>query len=104
MPASPTKLQTACTVTMASTWCRPSLGLVRLGSPMRRTKPNEGRHHVDAMVTVQAVCNFVGLAGIGNVLQAVAQPFDGGPGDEDRAFERVGAAAVESAGNCRQQP
>ena len=39
-----------------------------------------------------------------NHTEPVAEPFDGGAGDEDRSFERVGRAALQPVGGRRQQP
>ena len=84
---------------------RPKMRAARLGVPMRRAEPDEGRHEIDAPAPASASAASAPLCvGLADHLQAVAQPLHGRARDEDRAFERVGGAAVEPVGDGGEQP
>ena len=77
----------------------------RLGIPVGRTEPDEGRHEIDLLVADRRTCASCARFGRRlDQLQAVAQPLHGSAGDEDRAFQRIGALAVELIGDGGQQP
>ena len=75
-----------------------------VGVPVGRAEAGEGRDQVEPLAGVGGLGEGVGLGGVADDLQPVAQPLDDGAGDEDRAFERVGRAAVELVGDGGQQP
>ena len=59
--------------------------------PVGRAEADEGRHQIDALGGIGFVGERAGLGGLLDEAEPVAQPLHGGAGDEDRAFERVGA-------------
>ena len=63
------------------------------GIPVGRAEADEGRHQIDALHGIGFVGERAGLGRLLDDAEAVAQPLHGGAGDEDRAFERVGALA-----------
>jgi hypothetical protein len=64
--------------------------------PVRRAEADEGRDEVDALVAVGELGGqLLGLGGVVDDAELVAQPLDGRAGDEDRALEHVGGAPVE---------
>ena len=71
--------------------------------PVRRAEADEGRHEIDALGGIGLVGKRPGLGGLLDDTQAVAQPLHGGAGDEDRAFQRVGALACELVGDGGEQ-
>ena len=70
---------------------------------MGRAEPGEGGHEIDLLVGVGARRQFAGLRGAGDEAEPVAQPLHGRAGGEDRAFERIGALALQLVGDRRQQ-
>ena len=62
--------------------------------PVGRAEADEGRHQIDALHGIGFVGERAGLGGLLDDAEPVAQPLHGGAGDEDRAFERVGALAA----------
>ena len=83
---------------------RPIDRAARIGIPVRRAEPDEGRHQIDLLGRVGRARQRVRVGGALDQLQPVAQPLHGGAGDEDRAFQRIGALAVELIGDGGQQP
>ena len=80
-------------------------GAARFGIPVGRAKAHEGRHEIDLLSAGRPPAGqFTGLIGCPHDLQPVAQPLHRCAGDEDRAFQRIGALAVELIGNGGQQP
>ena len=76
----------------------------RLGIPVGRAEADEGRHEIDVLRRIGVVGERAGLAGLLDDAEPVAQPLHGGAGDEDRAFQRVGALAAELVGDGGEQP
>ncbi len=76
----------------------------RLRIPIGRAQPDKGRHQIDLFGRIGLGGKVVGLGRLGDDLEAVAQPLHRGAGDEDRAFQRVSALAVELIGDCGEQP
>ena len=64
--------------------------------PVGRAHADEGRDQIDALHGVGLVGERAGLGGVLDDAEAVAQPLHRGAGDEDRAFERVGALAARA--------
>ncbi len=79
-------------------------GAARLRVPVGRAEADEGRHHIDLLGRIGTFGERADIGRLGDDLQAVAQPLHGGAGDEDRAFQRIGALAVELIGDGREQP
>jgi hypothetical protein len=74
----------------------------RIGSPVRRAEADESRHEVDAVAVRHPRGERRGIGGVADHAEAVAQPLDRGARDEDRSFHRVGRAAADPVGGCRQ--
>src|SRR5665213_3034954 len=70
-------------------WLRDGLGIIKQAA---ETGPLADRS--DSTQSVYLVPAFVGLGGLLDDAEAVAQPLHRGAGDEDRAFERVGALSL----------
>ena len=70
---------------------------------MRRTEADEGGNEVHAMAVRHLACERVGLGGLADQPKPVSQPLDGGAGDEDRAFHRVGRLPADAVRGRRQQ-
>ena len=79
-------------------------GAAGVGVPVGRAEAGEGGDEVEPLAGVGGLGEGLGLGGVADDLQPVAQPLDDGAGDEDRAFERVGRAAVELVGDGGEQP
>ncbi len=73
------------------------------GIPVRRAEPGQGRHEVDAVVGVQRAGQLLGVGRVLDDPEPVAQPLDGGAGDEDRRLERVRGLPPDLPGDRRQQ-
>ena len=71
--------------------------------PIGRAEADKGRHQINRLHRVRLVGERTGLGRLLDDLEAIAQPLHRGARDEDRAFQRVGALAVELIGNRRQQ-
>ena len=82
----------------------PEQGAAGFGLPIGRAEADEGRHEVDVLLGIRLGRQRPAFGRRGDDLEAVAQPLHGGAGDEDRAFERIGALAVELVGDGGQQP
>ena len=76
----------------------------RLGLPIGRAEPDEGRHEIDVLTGISFGGQRAALRCRGDDAQAVAQPLHRGAGDEDGALQRIGALAVELIGDGGQQP
>ena len=72
--------------------------------PVRRAHADKGRNQGDAMAVGNPARQAVGVGGVDDDAEAVAQPRDGCTGDEDRAFQRIGDLAAEPVGGRGQQP
>ena len=84
---------------------RPKMRAARLGIPVGRAEPDEGRHQIDAAGWDRPPSpSAPGLGCRFDELQPVAQPLHGGAGNEDRAFQRIGALAVQLIGDGGEQP
>ena len=70
---------------------------------MRRAEADEGRDQDHVLLGVCNCGHRAGRGGIGDDLEAVAQPLHGGAGNENRALEGIGALAAELIGNGRQK-
>ena len=75
----------------------------RVGIPVRRAEPGQGRHEVDVVVGVEGGGQPLGLRRLRDHAEPVAQPLHGGAGDEDRGLERVVGALAEAPGDRREQ-
>ena len=73
------------------------------GIPVGRAEADEGRHQIDALHGIGFVGERAGLGRLLDDAEPVAQPLHRGAGDEDRAFQRVGAFAVELIGDGGEQ-
>ncbi len=71
--------------------------------PVRRAHADEGRHQINALHRVGFIGKRSGFGGVLDDAEPVAQPLHRGAGDEDRAFERVGALAAELIGDRGEQ-
>ena len=80
----------------------PQISAARVRLPMRRAEPDECRHQVDAVTVRHLRRERRGLGGVLDQAEPVAQPLDRGPGDEDRAFHRIGRAPADAIGGRRQ--
>ncbi len=78
-------------------------GAPRIGVPIGRAEPGEGRHNGDAARVGDARGEGFDIGGRVDDAEAVAQPLHGGAGDEDATLERIGAGAVETIGDRGQQ-
>ncbi len=74
-------------------------GAASVGIPVRRAEPDEGGHHVDAAGIGHRLGERLGLRGLGDDAEPVAEPLDGRPRDEDAALERIGDAIAERPGH-----
>ena len=76
----------------------------RLRVPIGRAEADEGRHQIDLLGRIGARARARrSPPPCAMMLQAVAQPLHRGAGDEDRAFQRIGALAVELIGDGGEQ-
>ena len=75
----------------------------RLGVPIGRAEAGEGGDEDHLLRRIGLRRERAGLVGALDQLQPVAQPLHGGAGDEDRAFQRIGGAAVEPVGDGGQK-
>src|SRR6266446_5013800 len=82
----------------------PENGAACVRIPVRRAEPDEGRHEVHAARVGHRAGQGVRLGGVRDDPEAVAQPLNGGAGDEDGALERIGRPPTEAPGDRRQQP
>ncbi len=76
----------------------------RLRVPIGRSQADKSRHQIDLLGRVGAFGQAVGLGRLGDELEAVTQPLHRGAGDENRAFQRVGAFSLELIGDGGEQP
>ena len=76
----------------------------RLRIPIGRAQADKGGHQVDLLGRIGALGQAVDLRCLGDDLEAVAQPLHRGSGDENRAFQRVGAFSLELIGDGGEQP
>src|SRR5664280_2490061 len=81
----------------------PKDGAPRVGVPVRRAEPREGRHHVHAPVVGLARGERLDVGGRPDEFQPVPEPLHGGAPDEDAALEGVGEGAAEIPGDGREQ-
>src|SRR5262249_62323543 len=72
--------------------------------PVGRPEPDEGRNDVDAERVLDGARVLVGLRRAREQAEAVAQPLDGGAGDEDGPFERIGRPAPLVARHGSEKP
>ncbi len=70
---------------------------------MGRSQADEGGHEVYPAGVGHASSQGRGLLAGGDQPQLVPQPLHGGPGDEDRALERVGDRFTQAPGDCGHQ-
>ena len=80
---------------------QPKIG-AGLGVPVRGAEADERRDQIDPAMSGPGR-ERLGLAGVADQLEAVAQPLDRGAGDEDAALERIGGPAAQPIGDGRQQ-
>ena len=78
---------------------QPEQRAARLGPPIGRAQADEGRHQHDLLRWIGGCGKRAGFLGALHDVQIVAQPLHRRAGDEDRAFERVGAHAAELIGD-----
>lgn len=71
--------------------------------PVRGPEPGEGRHDVNSAGRFGRHRHLLGLAGVLEELQAIAEPLDRGPGHEDTPLQGVVSLAVEAIGDRRQE-
>ena len=65
--------------------------------PVRRTQPGEPRHHVDAMIVRHPRRHVIGLAGVRDQPEPIAQPLYRRPCDEDRPLQCICHLATQPA-------
>ena len=84
---------------------QPENRAARLRIPIGRAEPDEGRHQIDLLGRIGCAPRARRLSDDAAIsLQPVAQPLHGGAGDEDRAFQRIGALAADLIGDGGEQP
>src|SRR5262245_58939367 len=71
--------------------------------PVWSAKSSERRNEVDAVGGLERTRQLFGLTGGFDDAKSIAQPLNGGAGDEDRRFERVRGRAARVACDGRQQ-
>ena len=76
----------------------------RLRIPPGRAETDEGRHEIDLLGRIGGGGERVHVGRARDHLEPVAQPLHRRAGDEDRAFERIGAFSVELIGDGGEQP
>ncbi len=69
----------------------------RVGTPMRGVQAREGRHDVDAAIVGHGQRQGIGLGGVTDNAEIVAQPLNERAGDGDRALQRIGGRGVAEA-------
>ena len=67
--------------------------------PVGRTEAGEGRHDVTAVGVLDLLGHILGVAGLFQQAQLIAEPLDGRTGHENRAFQRIIHLAVGAAGD-----
>src|SRR5262249_59318991 len=77
----------------------PKQGATRLRIPPRRAKADKGRDEVKLFRRVGRGSERIHVGGRPDHLERVTQPLHRRPGDEDRAFERIGALTAELVGD-----
>ena len=76
-----------------------------VASPVRREQPGEGRHEHDIAAVGHGPGERLDLGRVADDAEVVAQPADQGPGDRDRALQRIGRGIVaEPRRDRRDQP
>ena len=75
----------------------------RVRRPVRRAEPAKGRDEIHALARIGPRRYRLRLGRGLDRAEPVAQPLDGGAGDEDAAFERVGGLAAKLVRDRRQQ-
>ena len=75
----------------------PMIAAARVGPPVRRAEPGQGRHQIDAATVGHRARQRLALGGAGDQAELVAQPLDQAAGDEHRAFQRVARARRRAA-------
>ena len=78
-------------------------GAARLRIPPGRAEPHKGGYQVNLLGGIGRRSERVHVRRRGDHLERVTQPLHRRPGDEDRAFERVGAFAFELVGDRREK-
>src|SRR5437867_6100354 len=79
-------------------------GTPRPHVPVGRAQAHERRHEIDAAGVGNGLRDALAVGGGAQDAEAVAQPLDGGAGDEDAALEGVGDPSVETPRDRREQP
>ena len=67
--------------------------------PVGRAEAGEGRHDVTAVGVLHLLGHILGVAGLFQQAQLIAEPLDGRTGHENRAFQRIIHPAVGAAGD-----
>lgn len=67
--------------------------------PVGRAEAGEGRHDVTAVGVLDLLGHILGVAGLFQQAQLIAEPLDGRTGHENRAFQRIIHLAVGAAGD-----
>lgn len=67
--------------------------------PVGRAEAGEGRHDVTAVGVLHLLSHILGVAGLFQQAQLIAEPLDGRTGHENRAFQRIIHPAVGAAGD-----
>ena len=67
--------------------------------PVGRAEAGEGRHDIAAVGVLDLLGHILGVAGLFQQAQLIAEPLDGRTGHENRAFQRIIHLAVGAAGD-----
>ena len=67
--------------------------------PVGRAESGEGRHDIAAVGVLHLLGHILGVAGLFQQAQLIAEPLDGRTGHENRAFQRIIHPAVGAAGD-----
>ena len=72
--------------------------------PVRRAQSRERGNHIDAVAALDLLSEIVGVLGVGNEAQPVAEPLYDSSADKDAALQRVfDGLALFRGGNGREQ-
>ena len=101
-PSPPSAARARCARVAAAR--EPDDRAARVRVPVRRAEPGQRGHEVDAVVGLQRAGQLLGLGRRLDDPEPVAQPLDGGAGDEDRRLERVGGRAPICQATVESRP